>query len=522
MQFEIIFKEARSITLELKDMGIYELDSEYEIYVNQKLRMTSKKAVQTVDKLTPDTDYNIYVKQGDKVSEVVTVKTDYESYTLDVRAFGALGDGKRDDTPSIQAAIYSCPKYGRVLVPAGVYKITSLFMKSDVRFELAEGAVLSAFTERERFAVLPGLIESYDEASEYNLGSWEGNPLDMFAAVITCINVSNVMIYGKGTIDGCASKENWWNNPGKKRIAWRPRQIFMNHCENMTVQGITVTNSPSWNLHPYFSKNLKFVDMQILNPKDSPNTDGLDPESCENVEIIGVYFSVGDDCIAVKAGKIYMGAKYKTPSKNFMIRQCCMRDGHGSITLGSEMAAGILNLTVKDCLFLHTDRGLRIKTRRGRGEDAIIDNILFENIKMDHVLTPFVINSFYFCDPDGHTEYVRTKETLPVDDRTPDIRKLSFRNITCDNCHVAAAYFYGLPERKIERIEMKNITVNYAKNPESGKPAMMEGVEEQTKQGIYANNIAALEIEHVTVEGCEGEWLNSEHIDALTIDGSLQ
>lgn len=518
MKFDIIFKEARSFTLECIDAGIYQLDGEYEIYVNDRLADRTDKVVYTVNGLKPDEEYRIYLKRGDEISDTVTIKTDYESYTLNVRDFGALGDGMRDDTGSIQAAIYSCPKDGRVLLPRGVYKVTSLFMKSDVRFEIEEGAVLSAVTDREKFPVLPGLIESYDENSEYNLGTWEGNPLDMFAAIITCINVSNVTIYGKGVIDGCADHENWWKNPKLKRIAWRPRQIFMSHCENMTVQGIRVMNSPSWNLHPYFSKNLKFIDLEILNPKDSPNTDGLDPESCENVEIIGVYFSLGDDCIAIKSGKIYMGSKYKVPSRNLMIRQCCMRDGHGSITIGSEMAAGVMNLTVKDCLFLNTDRGLRIKTRRGRGKDAIIDDVVFENIHMDHVMTPFVINSFYFCDPDGYTEYVRSKEPLPVDERTPDIRKLSFRNITCDNCHVAAAFLYGLPERKIEKVEMKNISVNYAEKPMKGVPAMMEGMTPSVKHGIYANNIGVLEIENVKIDGCEGEALTAEHIDTLISD----
>ena len=515
MKFEIIFKEARSFTLECKDAGIYQLEEEYEIYLDNKLADKTNKIVHTINGLKPDTEYKVFIKKGEEVSEPVVLHTDYESYTLNVRDFGALGDGKRDDTGSIQAAIYSCPKDGRVLVPKGIYKITSLFMKSDLRFELEEGAVLSAITEREKFPVLPGLIESYKEDSEYNLGTWEGNPLDMFAAIITCINVSNVVIYGKGVIDGFADQENCWKNPKIKRIAWRPRQIFMNHCENMVVQGIRVTNSPSWNIHPYFSKNLKFIDLEILNPKDSPNTDGLDPESCENVEIIGVYFSLGDDCIAIKSGKIYMGSKYKAPSKNLMIRQCCMRDGHGSITIGSEMAAGVLDLTVKDCLFIDTDRGLRIKTRRGRGEDAIVDNILFENIQMDQVMTPFVINSFYYCDPDGLTEYVRTKQPLPVDERTPNIKKLAFRNISCKNCHVAAAFLYGLPEQKIERVEMKNITVSYAEKTMSGVPAMMEGSIPCTKQGIYANNITSLEIENVKIEGCEGEAFRTENIDNL-------
>lgn len=519
MKFNIIFQSARSIVIELLDAGIYQLENEYCIYLNNELYLKSKKIVQTIDGLKPDTSYDLYIEHNGKKGEVTSFQTNRESFTLNVKEFGAKGDAKRDDTGSIQAAIYACPKDGRVLVPKGIYKITSLFLKSDLNLELAEGAVLSAITDREKFPIFPGRIESYDESEEYYLGTWEGNPLDMFTGIITGLNVSNVVICGKGTIDGNANVDNWWNNPKVRRIAWRPRLIFMNNCENVTVQGISVKNSPSWNIHPYFSKNLKFIDISVTNPKDSPNTDGLDPESCENVDIIGVYFSLGDDCIAVKSGKIYMGSKFKVASKNIMIRQCCMRDGHGSVTLGSEMAAGIKNLTVKDCLFINTDRGLRIKTRRGRGEDAVIDDIIFENIKMDHVMTPFVINSFYFCDPDGKTEYVRTKEKLPVDERTPNIKKLKFKNIESTNAHVAGVFAYGLPEQKIEKIEMENIKISYAETPVADVPAMMEGISPMTKQGIYVNNVKTFDIRNVEVTGCVGEPITAENVDNLIIDG---
>lgn len=518
MEFNIIFQSARSIVIELLGAGIYQLEDEYSIYIDDKLHLNSKKVVQTIDGLMPNTSYDLYIEQNGKKSKTMKFQTDKESFTLNVKAFGAKGDGERDDTGSIQAAIYACPKDGRVLVPKGIYKITTLFLKSDLKLELAEGALLSAITEREKYPIFPGRIESYDESEEYYLGTWEGNPLDMFTGIITGLNVSNVVISGKGTIDGNANTDNWWKNPKVRNIAWRPRLIFLSNCENVTVQGISVKNSPSWNIHPYFSKNLKFIDISVTNPKDSPNTDGLDPESCENVDIIGVYFSLGDDCIAVKSGKIYMGSKFKVSSKNITIRQCCMRDGHGSVTLGSEMAAGIKNLIVKDCLFLNTDRGLRIKTRRGRGKDAIIDDIIFENIIMDHVMTPFVINSFYFCDPDGRTEYVRTKETLAVDERTPYIKKLKFKDITCTNVHVAGAFAYGLPEQKIEKIEMENISISYTDSPIADVPAMMEGVSPMTKQGVYVNNIETFEMRNVQIEGCVGEPLTAENVDNLLLD----
>lgn len=516
MKIKNVFQTPRCLTIEIEDGGIFEAECCYDIYVNDKFYGTSGRVISSIYGLKPDTEYRIRV-EGRGESACLEFRTGTESVTLDVRDFGAKGDGARDDTLCIQAAVMACPKDGRVLIPEGVYKVTSLFLKDDIRIELGKGAVLSAETDRTKFPVFPGLIQGYDEESEYNLGTWEGNPLPMFSAVITGVNVKHVIIYGQGMIEGNANDnpDNWWYNAKVKRIAFRPRLIFLNHCEDVVIQGITVQNSPSWNIHPYFSSHLRFIDLTVLNPKDSPNTDGLDPESCRDVEIVGIYFSLGDDCIAVKSGKIYMGAKYKVPCEDVTIRQCCMRDGHGSITIGSEMAGGVKNLTVKDCLFLHTDRGLRIKTRRGRGRDAIIDGILFENIRMDHVMTPFVINSFYYCDPDGHTEYVRTKERLPVDSRTPDIRTLVFRNIEAANCHVAAAYLYGLPEKKIHRVIMEHIHVTYAADARADVPAMMDGLEPCSKMGIFAENIENLTLRDVTLEGQEGEAYLLANIDRL-------
>ncbi len=521
MEIKVIFKNARCAVLELADGGIFNTREKYKIYLNQEFYGETDRTITSLYDLKPDTEYEVIIENGAGEKTTVRFATEYEFVTLNVRDFGAKGDGEQDDTIFIQAAIMACPENSRVLIPEGTYRISTIFLKDHVNIELKKGAVLSAFTDRTRFPIFQGMIQSYDEESEYNLGTWEGNPLPMFTGIITGVNVKDSSLYGQGTIEGNAGfgEDNWWHQPKVMRTAFRPRMIFLERCENIIVQGITVQNSPSWNIHPYFSDHLRFLDMKVLNPKDSPNTDGLDPESCQDVEITGVYFSLGDDCIAVKSGKIYMGSTYKRPSSDIVIRQCCMRDGHGSITIGSEMAGGVKNLTVKDCQFLHTDRGLRIKTRRGRGKDAIIEGILFENIQMDHVMTPFVINCFYFCDPDGHSEYVRTKETLPADERTPEIRDLTFRRIEASNCHVAAAYLYGLPEKKIGKVEMEQVHVTFAENPKEGQPAMMEGCSEHTtRQGIYANNIVELKLKDVVVEGQQGLAVETENIDTIYID----
>jgi polygalacturonase len=257
--------------------------------------------------------------------------------------------------------------------------------------------------------------------------------------------------------------------------------------------------------------------MRLVSPKNSPNTDGCDPESCDNVDIIGVYFSVGDDCIAIKAGKIYMGKTYKTPSSNFNIRNCSMNFGHGAIVLGSEMSGGIKNINVTRCLFNQTDRGLRIKTRRGRGKDAVIDGILFENIKMTDVLTPLVVNMFYYCDPDGHTEYVYSKEKLPVDDRTPYLGSFTFKNIECQNVNVAAGTFYGLPEQPIKSIELENVSFGYAEDKVSGIPAMMEFLEPMSGKGLIFSYVDTVSLKNVTFTGLESKEVETVDVNKINM-----
>lgn len=515
MELKLVIKTGRSVVVELTDSGKFYTEKKYEIYVNDEKYMESDKVVTSINGLKPDTEYVISaIYDGNKINGI-KVKTDYEFVTLNVKDFGAYGNGEHDDTNAIQCAIMSCPKAGRILVPAGTYKISSIFLKSDITLELAKGAVLSAYTTRDKFPILPGVIESYDEKDEYNLGTWEGNPLDCFSAIVCGINVENVVITGEGVIDGNTTHENWWKNCKVRNIAWRPRLFFINHCNNVTMHGITVQNSPSWTIHPYFSNHLKFIDVKILNPANSHNTDGLDPESCVDVKVIGTYISVGDDCIAIKSGKIYMGRKHKIPTEDMEVRQCCMRDGHGAVTVGSEIAAGVKNVHITDCLFMNTDRGLRVKTRRGRGKDSVLDDISFENITMDNVMTPFVVNSFYFCDPDGKTEYVGTNKPLPVDDRTPSIKRLAFKNIKATNCHVAGAYICGLPESKIERLTFENIDISYAENAKSGVAAMMLACEESSKAGIIVSNINELILKNVNVNGCEGEAVVADNADNI-------
>ncbi len=494
------------------DLPFYN-DTEYDVILNgETVKTGCRENVFSLFNLKPHTTYKIEISISD---EAFQFKTLPESCCIDVKAFGAKGDGKTDDTVALRTAIACLPKLGRLYFPAGTYLSAPLFLKSHITLEFAEGATLLGSTDKAVYPVIPGTAADLDKACDIPFATFEGEEKAMYQSLIHAEYAEDINLIGRGTIDGNAQNSTWWTDFRDDPIA-RPRLVFLNRCSDVTLHGLVIQNSPSWQLHPYFSEKVNFYDLSINAPKDSPNTDACDPEACSRVNIIGCRFSVGDDCIAIKSGKIDVGRKYKTPADRHTIRNCLMQFGHGAITLGSEMGGGVTNLTVNRCIFNSTDRGLRIKTRRGRGKDAVIDGVLFENIKMTDVLTPIVMNMWYnCCDPDRFTEYVWSRDKLPVDDRTPYLGKFTFRNMTCENCHVCACYCDGLPEMPIEEITVENISFTYSPDAKPGKPAMRNYAEEFLRGGMYFDNVKKLNIKDVTVTGADTDPLIAKNVDKI-------
>ncbi|MDR2828675.1 MAG: glycoside hydrolase family 28 protein [Acholeplasmatales bacterium] len=513
MKINLININARSASFEIINDLCYYNDFSCDIYVDDSLAIKDERRnVFSVYDLYPHKQYVLKVVYG-KHETKVDFTTKYESAFLDITDFGAKGDGITDDTLQFQSAINIAPYDSTVYVPKGVYKLCPVFLKSGVNIYIDKDATLLGETSRLKYPIVPAQLLVDGVISEVN--SWEGNPNKTFASLFTGIFIKDVTIYGCGIIDENANNSDWWIRAKEIRIAARPKGIFLSNCDNVTIQGITITNTPSWNLHPYFSNNFNVIDAKLLSPKDSPNTDGCDPDSTSNINIIGVYISVGDDCIAIKSGKFDIGMKYRKPTENIVIRNCYMRDGHGAVVLGSEMSGGIRNLNISKCLFENTDRGLRIKTRRGRGESAVIDNITFDNLVMKNVLTPLVMNMYYYCDADGKTEYVWSKKKLPVDNRTPFLGRFYFRNMVCTDVNVAAGYFYGLPERPIKSITLENITVTYSKNPKDFMPAMMDGISPMSLHGYEFRFVENVNIKNVKIEKTQYESFVFENVDNI-------
>ena len=357
MNVKLLFSGASSACFELENSAPYYAPEKFKVLLNDQEQYECESNVFSLYGLSPDTEYRLSVR-GETVEGELTFRTKAERCALNVRAFGAAGDGVHDDTAAIQTAINCLPPQGRLVFPAGVYLSKPLTLKSHITLELCREAVLLGWPEREDYPVIPGFVTALD-GSEVHFGGFEGNAVPMYQSLLNGQYVEDITIVGPGTVDGNAPNTDFWTAFHEFPTA-RPRLLFFNRCKEVRVHGIHACNSPSWQLHPYFSEHLGFYDLFISAPKNSPNTDALDPESCENVRIVGCTFSVGDDCVAIKSGKIEVGKKYKKPARNHEIRNCLMKFGHGAVTLGSEIGAGVRDLKVTQCLFKDTDRGLRI------------------------------------------------------------------------------------------------------------------------------------------------------------------
>ena len=519
MKLALVRACTRSACFELQNNTCYTAPAPFRVQLNgQTVLEACCTNVFSVFSLEPGKTYHLEVLATDGDTGTLDFATAAESFFVDASRYGLVNDGVTDNTAFLQAALSTCPPGGTVYVPAGTYRTQSLFLCSNTTLYLEKGCTLLGGTDRREYPILPGVLPCADEQHEAYLGGWEGNPLDCFAGLINVINAENVTITGEGCINANADNGDWYQHTKVKLIAWRPRLFFTSKAKNVTLHGVEVCNSFSWTIHPTYSDGVNILQLQIHNRADSPNTDGIDPESCKNVNIIGDSIHVGDDCIALKSGKLFLGTVMHTPCENVTIRNCNLNRGHGGLVIGSEMSGGVKNVVMTQCLMDHTDRGLRIKTRRGRGKNAVIDGLVFRNVEMRHVLTPFVINMFYFCDPDGKSDYVQSHESLPLDDATPRLGSLTMENITATDAEYAGCWFSGLPEQPVEKVEMNNVSISFAENAGAGHAAMMCGAAECSKLAIWAENVKEIHFHNVKLEGYAGERLNFINVGSFKED----
>jgi polygalacturonase len=200
-----------------------------------------------------------------------------------------------------------------------------------------------------------------------------------------------------------------------------------------------------WTIHPVYCENVLIQHVTVKSI--GPNTDGLNPDSCRNVKVVGCSFSTGDDCVAINSGMNEDGWRVARPCENILIHNCHMSEGHGAVAIGSGMSGGVRNVYVHDCSFTGGDQGIRLKSMRGRG--GIVENIYFENIKMAGLRREaIVLNMFY-----GSSTVASRSVTPPL------FRHIHIKNVNCDSAG-AALEIRGLPEQRIQHVVLEHVHLN--------------------------------------------------------------
>lgn len=331
---------------------------------------------------------------------------------FDITTYGATGNGAIDCTTAFRDAIRACNAAGggRVVVPPGRYLTGPIHLMSNVNLHISRGATIAFDRDPARY--LPAVFTR-----------WEGMELFNYSPLIYAFEQNNIAITGEGTLDGQASEQHWWpwkaNNvpvsqkPARDRLMrmveenvpvadrrfgqgdfLRPQFVQPYRCHNILIEGISVINSPMWELHPVLCTNVTVRNVKINT--HGPNNDGCNPESCRDVLIDNCDFDTGDDCIAIKSGRNADGRRINIPSENIIVRNCRMKDGHGGVTIGSEVSGGTRNVFVEDCVMdsPNLDRALRLKNNAMRG--GVIENIYMRNCRIGEVADAVLSIDFHY------------------------------------------------------------------------------------------------------------------------------
>jgi polygalacturonase len=236
----------------------------------------------------------------------------------------------------------------------------------------------------------------------------------------------------------------------------------------------------------------------------------MDIDSCTAVLIENCRVAVGDDGIALKSGSGEDGVRAGKPTADVTVRGCTVEDGHGGIVIGSETAAGIAGVLAEDCVFKGTDRGIRIKTRRGRGGE--IRDLEFRNLVMENNLCPLSVNMYYRCgaeSEEGKPGGLFSLNPLPVNTLTPSIKNIRISGVTARNCRASAGFIAGLPEAPVENLEIRDCEFSVLE--ESGispdESDMYLGIPPAAGKGFRVLNVKEPRFSGVTVKGPKEDFL---------------
>jgi polygalacturonase len=409
---------------------------------------------------------------------------------LAITKYGAKGDGKTDCTEAIRNAIDDAVRGGggHVIVPAGVWLSGAIHLKNNVNLVVERGATIKFFTDPKYYPIV--------------LTRFEGLECMNYSALIYALDQTNIAVTGEGTLDGQAAQEHWWPWKGNARGGWkqgmpnqlaareklvqmaeqnvpvaqrvmgdganlRPMFVQPYRCTNFLIEGVTIVNSPMYEVHPVLCTNVIVRNVKVSS--HGPNNDGCDPESSNDVLIEGCRFDTGDDCIAIKSGRNADGRRLHTPSANIIVQNCVMKDGHGGVTMGSECSGGIRNVFAQDCQMdsPNLDRVLRFKDNAMRG--GVIEHVYMRNVKAGQVAGPAIEVDFQYEEG----------EKGPF---KPVVRDVEVVNVTVKKC-ASAWSIRGFKSAPVQDVRIRHCSFGSVSKPN------------------VAENVEGLVLDDVTVNG---------------------
>jgi exo-poly-alpha-galacturonosidase len=383
--------------------------------------------------------------------------------------FGAVSDGTTVNTRAIQSAIDKCASSktcGVVVIPKGIFLSGAIFLKQGVNLLVEKGGVLKGTTNIDDYP----LIQT----------RWEGTEELWTSAFVNAEGVSDLDIYGEGTIDG--SGEEWVRkNPYRRPVTTvgdeqpplqstpppvrrgRPRLIGIQNSKRVRVANLNLHNQAVWCLFILYSEDVLADGLRITAEHNIPSSDGIDIDS---------YIDVNDDCISIKSGKDADGLRVNRSAEDILIENSHFACGHGGVAIGSETSGGIRNVEERNCI---SDSGnwapIRFKTQPSRG--GVVENITYRNLKLHETKQAFEFNLEWRMVP----PIASPAAVLPV------VRNVKIVNVSGDVESVGI--IHGLSGSPIQGVVFKDcrITAKKGFRLEHARNVNLTGLSLDVKEG---------------------------------------